>query len=80
MTRDKAIKVVQKLIRLYLAKHGYQVEKADKHWQWRVGEGAAKAADDELGAILAASEALIRSPGGTAACPGPHPSQTYSIL
>ena len=67
MSRDKAIKAVQQLIRLYLSKHGYHVEQSGQQWQWRRDGAAATPADNELTAILAASEALIRASVGTAA-------------
>ena len=67
MPRDKAIKAVQKLIRLYLSNHGCHVEQAGQQWQWRLTGAAVTPADDELTAILAASEALIRASVGTAA-------------
>lgn len=66
MTRDKALKVVQKLIRLYLATHHYHVEQVGQQWQWRLADAEATPADDELSAILEASEALIRVSGGVA--------------
>lgn len=67
MSRDKAIKAVQRLIRLYLSKHGYHVEQAGQQWQWRRDGAAVTPADDELMTIPAAAEALIRSSAGTAA-------------
>jgi hypothetical protein len=65
MTRDKAIKVVQQLIRLYLVNQGYHVEHIGQQWQWRDGNSAPKVAEDELAAVLAASNALIRASVGS---------------
>ncbi len=67
MSRDNAIKAVQRLIRLYLSKHGYHVEQSGQQWQWRRDGAAATPADNELTAILAGAEALIRASVGTAA-------------
>ena len=65
MTRDKAIKAVQQLIRLYLANQGYHVEQIGQQWQWRDGNSAPWVAEDELAAVLAASNALIRASVGS---------------
>ena len=49
MSRDKAIKAVQRLIRLYLSKHGYHVEQSGQQWQWRRDGTAATPAIDVPG-------------------------------